>query len=89
MTHREPWRVSTKNGLDSLFKNERASYLVEALDALPEDQQMAVELHHLADLEVTEIAELMNRSKASVAGLLRRGLSGLRDSLKDKQQELL
>ncbi len=49
---------------------------------------MAVELHHLAGLSVSEIAERMNRSKASVAGLLRRGLSGLRESLKEKEQEL-
>jgi len=72
-----------------VLENERTRCLAQALDALPKDQQMAVELHHLAGFSVSEIADRMNRSKASVAGLLRRGLSGLRENLKEKEQELL
>ena len=62
---------------------ERALRLAEALEALPEDQQNAVELHHLHGYSVSEIASQMGRSKPSVAGLLRRGLAGLREPLKD------
>ncbi len=71
-----------------VLKNERANLLAEALNTLPVDQQMAVELHHIAGLSVSEIAMQMTRSKASVAGLLRRALSGLRESLREKEQDL-
>ena len=55
--------------------------LANALEHLPEDQQTAVELHHLAGYTMAETAEQMGRTKASVAGLLRRGLSSLREHL--------
>ena len=71
-----------------LIQNEKAGYLAECLAALPPDQQMAVELHHLAGYSVSEIAQRMDKGKASVAGLIRRGLADLRESLKEKEHEL-
>jgi RNA polymerase sigma factor (sigma-70 family) len=55
--------------------------LAAALDALPEEQRMAVELRYLGDCSLEEIATMMNRTKPSVAGLLRRGLEELRVNL--------
>jgi RNA polymerase sigma-70 factor (ECF subfamily) len=55
--------------------------LAAALEALPEDQRRAVELHHLQGLTVAEVAGRMGRTKESVAGLLFRGLKWLRESL--------
>ena len=52
--------------------------LAEALDALPEEQRMAVELRYLGDCSIDDIAVMMDRSKPSVGGLLRRGLEELR-----------
>ena len=59
-------------------RRERGLLLAEALDSLPEDQRMAVELRYLGDCSLDEIAAMMERSKPSVAGLLRRGLEDLR-----------
>jgi RNA polymerase sigma-70 factor (ECF subfamily) len=55
--------------------------LADALAALPDDQQRAVELKHLQGLTLVEVAQLMGRSVPSVAGLLQRGLKALRDDL--------
>ena len=68
--------------------HEKARLLAEALGALPEDQRTALELHHIEDQSLTETARLMNRTAASVAGLLRRGLKAMRDNLKDRESEL-
>ena len=62
-------------------QNERAFRLAEALETLPEDQRTAIELHHLEEYSVSETAEKMNRTRASVAGLLRRGFGELREQL--------
>ncbi|MDA2923170.1 sigma-70 family RNA polymerase sigma factor [Acidobacteria bacterium AH-259-L09] len=70
-----------------VLRRERALVLAEALADLPDDQRTAVELHHLSGYSVAEIAEQMNRTKASVAGLLRRGLKDLRERLKAKDLE--
>jgi RNA polymerase sigma-70 factor (ECF subfamily) len=64
-----------------LLRHERELRLIEALDALPEDQRTAVELRYLGELSLTEISAVMERSKPSVAGLLRRGLAALRGEL--------
>jgi RNA polymerase sigma-70 factor (ECF subfamily) len=60
---------------------EDAARLGEALAALPPDQARAVELRHLDGRPVEEIAGLMGRTPAAVAGLLKRGLRALRDRL--------
>ncbi len=70
-----------------VWRQERALVLADALAELPDEQRTAVELHHLTGCSVAEVAVHMNRSKTSVAGLLRRGLAGLREQLKDKHLE--
>ena len=65
----------------ALVRHERLLRLAGALDGLPVDQRRAIELHHLMGHTVAETAELLGRSRASVAGLLRRGLKALRSSL--------
>lgn len=62
---------------------ERLARLADALAALPEDQRTAIELKHLQGLALAEICQRLNRSRASVAGLLRRGLERLRELLAD------
>lgn len=62
-------------------KQEWGLCLADALQTLPEDQRMAVELHYMGEYSLAEIAEQMGRTKPSVAGLLRRGLKSLREEL--------
>lgn len=62
-------------------RRERGRQLASALEALPDDQRTAVEMRYLGECTLEEIASLMDRSKPSVAGLLRRGLEELRRNL--------
>ncbi|MGQ0636576.1 MAG: sigma-70 family RNA polymerase sigma factor [Planctomycetaceae bacterium] len=55
--------------------------LSQAINRLPEDQRLVVELHHLRGLSVDEVAELLNRTHPAVVGLLFRGLKKLREQL--------
>jgi RNA polymerase sigma-70 factor (ECF subfamily) len=62
-------------------RNEQLQRLADALATLPDDQRAAVELRHLQGLSMAQIGQRMNRSVASVGGLLQRGLRGLRQCL--------
>jgi RNA polymerase sigma-70 factor (ECF subfamily) len=62
-------------------RDEQTRALARALEALPEDQRAVVVLKHCDGRSVLSIAETLNRSQASVAGLLRRGMQTLRESL--------
>ena len=55
--------------------------LAAALEELPEEQRHAVELKHLTGWRLDAISQQMGRTKQSVAGLLRRGMKGLRERL--------
>ncbi len=65
------------------IRHEQLIRLADAIVQLPDDQRQAVELRHLQGLATAEIAQRMNRSIASVGGLLQRGLRALRGSLGD------
>ena len=70
-------------------QQEELLRLASALAQLPADQRTAIELHHLQGLAVGEVAAQLERTEASVAGLLRRGLARLRELLPtDTDQEL-
>jgi RNA polymerase sigma-70 factor (ECF subfamily) len=65
------------------IRDEQLVRLADALAALPQDQRRAVELRYLQGLQTAEIARQLDRSVASVGGLLQRGLRRLRDSLEE------
>jgi RNA polymerase sigma-70 factor (ECF subfamily) len=48
---------------------------------LPEEQRQALEMRYLEGWPVAKIGKQMERSEASVTGLLRRGLKKLRELL--------
>ena len=69
---------------EQAMRQEQLLRMADALAQLPDDQRVAVELHHLHGHSVPSIARLMDRSTASVSGLLRRGMQTLRTLLKDE-----
>jgi RNA polymerase sigma-70 factor (ECF subfamily) len=80
----EEWLQSDSTSPSGRFeRQEQLLRLAEALTRLPEDQRVALEMRHLQGVPVQQVGKQMGRSVASVAGLLRRGLAGLRVSLGD------
>jgi len=69
-------------------QDERFQQLAKALMRLPDDQRQAIELRHLRELPVAEIADRMQRTIPSVAGLLQRGIRRLREMMGQPAEEL-
>ena len=61
--------------------------LAEALGRLPDDQQSAVELHHLEGYTLAQTADVLGRSRAAVASLVFRGLRNLRRMLDEEARD--
>jgi RNA polymerase sigma-70 factor (ECF subfamily) len=69
-----------------VVRDEELILLARALTQLPEDHRRVIELHHLQGFSVTEVADLMGRTRPAVAGLLFRGLSKLRELMANKNE---
>jgi RNA polymerase sigma-70 factor (ECF subfamily) len=61
-----------------VMRNEQIERMNVALQELPPAQRQAIQLHYFEQMKLAEVAERMGRSRAAVAGLLKRGLKGLR-----------
>jgi RNA polymerase sigma-70 factor (ECF subfamily) len=66
---------------DVAERNEQLLRLADGLAGLPETQRRAVLLRYYEGLSVPEIGKALNRSRAGVASLLRRGLARLREQM--------
>lgn len=62
-------------------RSERLLELADALEELPAAQREAIILHHIHGWTLARTAQQLNRGESAVAGLLHRGLKGLRRSL--------
>jgi RNA polymerase sigma-70 factor (ECF subfamily) len=71
-----------------MFRGEAALQLARALEQLPEDQRIAVELRYLGQQSLKSIAEYMTKTTGAVAGLIRRGVEGLREIVPAELGEL-
>lgn len=60
------------------MQGESAMILAQQMESLPEDQYEAIRLRYIEGHSLASISSLMDRSEAAVAGLLKRGLEGLR-----------
>jgi RNA polymerase sigma-70 factor (ECF subfamily) len=78
----EQWLAANQSSpSQQAIRREQLFQLSAALTALPEDQRTVLELKYLQRCSVSEIADRLGRSRASVTGLLRRGLQQLRTLL--------
>ncbi len=68
-----------------VVQQEQMVALANALAQLPDDQREAIELKHVQGYSVAEVGEQLGKSRAAVAGLLRRGLERLRLLLDDSE----
>jgi RNA polymerase sigma-70 factor (ECF subfamily) len=66
-----------------LIRGERALRLAKCVEALPGRQGTAIRLRFFEGMKVRQIAETMSLSRAAVAGLLKRGLRILRDTMNE------
>jgi RNA polymerase sigma-70 factor (ECF subfamily) len=72
---------SAASPVEKTIREEQLFQLAEALAQLSEDQRQALEMRYLEGWPVAQISKHMNRSEASITGLLRRGLKKLRELL--------
>jgi RNA polymerase sigma-70 factor (ECF subfamily) len=80
----EAWLAADQSSpSEAAGRQEQLLRVARALGQLPDDQRTAIELHHLRDLPVADIAQALGRTEASIAGLLRRGLKRLRELLQE------
>ena len=74
-------REESRSALDELADKERAEILHRAVDALPENQRIAVNLHNYQGFRYTEVAQIMDTSVSSVESLLHRARKNLEKRL--------
>ena len=78
----EQWLTSEDSSpSQNAQRQERMLLVAEAVETLPEDQQAAIILRYWQGLKLSEIAEQLERTTGSIAGLLQRGLQSLQDTL--------
>ncbi|QDU39610.1 ECF RNA polymerase sigma factor SigH [Maioricimonas rarisocia] len=83
-TRLEDWLIAMQTSPSGrAVRSEQLMRLAWALGELPEDQREAIELHHIHGCPISELAQRMERTSPSVAGLLRRGLKRLRELLQE------
>ncbi len=70
---------------EEAVRHEEAVRVAAALARLPEANREAVVLRYYERLSLDEISARLGRTPAAVAGLLKRGLKQLRESLRDAE----
>ncbi len=82
----EQWLAAEQSSPSAhLVRQEQALHLATALAQLPEAQREALVLQHWHGWTLADIAAHLGRSKAAVAGLLKRGLQQLRGALQEPE----
>ena len=85
------WHSLPGNGsspISHVVRGEAALQLALALDKLPEDQRTAVEMRYIGQQSLQAIADAMERTVGSVAGLIRRGVEALETHLPSEFGEI-
>jgi RNA polymerase sigma-70 factor, ECF subfamily len=69
-----------------VLRDEAAALLAIALEKLPSTQAEAIRLRYIEGYSLVQIAQRMDKTEMAAAGLLKRGLQGLRVELLENQQ---
>lgn len=83
-------RILSNNESTPSIKAQRGEELLKmahAIESLPDVQREALLLHYLEQKSLTEIAEQLGKTRGSIAGLVRRGLAALRETLAQSDGE--
>ena len=80
----EAWvATETTSPSQNAERSEELLRMCDALEQLPAAQREAICLHYFEHMKLADIADRMERSTSSVAGLLKRGLRDLRKLMRD------
>lgn len=66
-----------------LINGESALSLAAAIESLPDNQRIAIELRHLQGMKLSQVCEIMEKTPDAVVSLIRRGMIRLREILSD------
>lgn len=66
----------------AVIRDEDEALLATAISKLPDEQRVAIELHHLAGMPLIDVAATLQRSKGATAQLVFRGMTRLRELLR-------
>ena len=81
----ESWLAADQSSpSQQVQRGEQLLRLAEGIGSLPPAQAEALTLFHLRDCPLDEVARLLDRSPAAVAGLIKRGLKTLREQMRDE-----
>jgi len=67
------------------IRAEELNRLAKAVAALPDDQRLAIELHHLQNQSLAEVSRQLGRTKEAAASLLYRAHKKLRQNLESPE----
>ncbi|MFM8572314.1 MAG: sigma-70 family RNA polymerase sigma factor [Pirellula sp.] len=73
--------AETSTPSQRMMRSEAAAALAACIEHLPETQADAIRMRYLEGMSLKQISEQMNKTEMAVAGLLKRGLQGLREEL--------
>jgi RNA polymerase sigma-70 factor (ECF subfamily) len=80
----EAWLAANESSPShQAIREEQLLALAHALARLPVEQRQAIELHHLQNWPLADVARHLDRSKGAAAALLFRGLKKLRELMTD------
>ena len=71
-----------------MMKSEAAAVLALCLEKIPDTQREAIRMRYLEGMSLKNISDRMGKSEMAVAGLLKRGLQGLREAMQALQSSL-
>ncbi|MFN9436980.1 MAG: sigma-70 family RNA polymerase sigma factor [Planctomycetota bacterium] len=80
--------AETSTPSQRIMRDEAAVVLATCLEQIPDTQREAIRMRYLEGMSLKEISKKMDKSEMAVAGLLKRGLQGLRDEMRTIQSTL-